>query len=296
MSANDQNPHRSVWTHMMTVPFTQGFIEAGGIRTRYVQAGPKDAPAVVMLHGTAGSWEAFCANLPSHSEHFNCYAIDMIGCGFSSRPDIDYEIPNYVGHVAAFMEAVGVKKASLMGCSLGAWVCAQFALDHPDKTDKIVLLSAAGLFANASNMSRIRNVRSKAVEDTSWANIKPIFDHLLYKPESRIDDIIAVRQAVYRQPGMVRTMEHILCLQDPEIRPRNLIVEEDWKRITAPALVIGSLGDKDEYLETARRVGKLMPNAKYVDMADVGHWPQFEDPSTFNPLSIDFLLGGKDAR
>src|SRR5690606_32645761 len=105
------------------------------------------------------------------------------------------------------MDAVSVPRASLMGASLGAWVAAQFALSHPDRTDKLVLLSAAGLFANASNMTRIRNVRSQSVNDPSWKNIKPIFDHLLHKEEARIPDIIAVRQAVYRQPGMSRTME-----------------------------------------------------------------------------------------
>ena len=74
----------------------------------------------------------------------------------------------------------------------------------------------------------------------------PIFDHLLYRSETRIPDIIAVRQAVYRQSGMQQTMGHILCLQDPEIRPRNLISEDEWRGIAAPALVIGSLADKDE--------------------------------------------------
>lgn len=281
---------------MMRVPFRQAYIDAGGVRTRYVQAGREGAPALVMLHGTAGSWEGFSANLASHAEHFNCLAFDMVGSGFSDRPDIDYEIATYVTHVSDFMAAVGVAKASLMGVSLGAWVAARFALSHPEKLDKLVLLSAAGLFANASNMARIRAVRSKAVEDTSWENIKPIFDHLLYKPESRIPDIIAVRQAVYRQPEMARTMRHILCLQDPDIRPRNLLSEDEWKRITAPALVVGSLGDKDEYLETAIRVSKLMPNAVYSEMPEVGHWPQFEDPETFNPLSIEFLLGKRAAR
>lgn len=287
--------HRSVWTHMMTVPFKQAFVDVAGIRTRYVQAGPEDAPALLMLHGTAGSWEGFCANLASHSEHFNCLAIDMVGCGFSTRPDYDYEVPVYVEHARNFLRAVGVQRASLMGASLGAWVVARFALTYPDATDKLVLLSAAGLFANASNMTRIRNVRSKAVEDPSWGNIKPIFDHLLYKKETRIPDIIAVRQAVYRQPGMQQTMGHILCLQDPDIRPRNLISEDEWRQISAPALVIGSLADKDEYLETAKRVSKLMPNAQYVAMHDVGHWPQFEDPETFNPISIAFLKGTSHA-
>lgn len=283
--------HRSVWTHMMTTPFTQGFVDVAGVRTRYVQAGPKDAPALLMMHGTAGSWEGFCANIGAHAQHFNCVAYDMVGCGFSDHPDYDYEVPVFVEHARNLMRALGIPKASVMGASLGAWVAARFALTHPDATDKLVLLSAAGLFANASNMSRIRNVRSKAVEDPSWGNIKPIFDHLLYKEESRIPDIIAVRQAVYRQSDMMRTMQHILCLQDPDIRPRNLITEDEWRTIQAPALVVGSLADKDEYLETAKRVSKLMPNARYVEMHDVGHWPQFEDPETFNPLSIAFLQG-----
>lgn len=281
--------HRSIWTHMMRTPFRQDWVEAGGINTRYVQAGKPDAPALIMLHGTAGSWEGFCANIPAHAEHFNCYAIDMIGSGFSSRPDIDYEIPNYVDHVRAFMDAVGIERASFMGTSLGAWVVARFALQYPARTDKIELLSAAGLFANASNMTRIRNVRSAAVSDPSWSNIKPIFDHLLQKEGSRIPDIIAVRQAVYRQPDMLKTMQHILCLQDPDIRPRNLISEDEWRSIQAPALITGSLADKDEYLETAQRVAKLIPNATYLPMEGVGHWPQFEDPDTFNAASIAFL-------
>src|SRR5690606_25052198 len=281
--------HRSIRTHMIRTQSRQEWVGAGGVNTRYVQAGRPDAPVLIMLHGTAGSWEGFCANIPAHAEHFNCYAIDMIGCGFSSRPDIDYEIPNYVDHVLAFMDTVGVERASLIGTSLGAWVVARFALQHPERTDKIELLSAAGLFANASNMPRIRNVRSAAVTDPSWGNIKPIFDHLLQKEEARIPDIIAVRQAVYRQPDMLTTMQHILCLQDPDIRPRDLISEDEGRSIRAPALITGSLADKDEYLETAQRVSELIPNARYLPREGVGHWPQFEDPDTFNAASIAFL-------
>ena len=281
--------HRSIWTHMMKLPFRQDWIMAGGINTRYAQAGSADKPALLMLHGTAGSWEGFSANLAAHAPHFNCFAIDMIGSGFSDKPDRDYEIADYVRHAKDFLDAVGVKRSSIMGCSLGAWVAARFALTHPGATDKLILLSAAGVFANASNMNRIRNARSKAVSEPSWENIKPIFDHLLQKPEARIPDIIAVRQAVYREPGMARAMEHILCLQDPDIRPRNLISEAEWKKISAPTLAIGSLADKDEYLETARLVSKLIPNARYVEMDGVGHWPQFEDPDVFNKISVEFL-------
>ena len=282
-------PHRSIWTSLLTVPFEQGWVDAGGISTRYARAGSPHAPAVILLHGTAGSWEGFAANLGPLSRHFQCHAIDMVGCGFSDKPDRDYQIADYVQHVHDFMDAMGLEQASLIGCSLGSWVAARHAITYPDRTDKLVLLSAAGLFANASNMDRIRSRRTAAVENPIWDNIKPIFDHLIHEEHNRIDDIIAVRQRVYQLPDMVRTMQHVLCLQDPEIRQRNLLSEDDWRSIAAPTLVVGSLADKDEYLETARRVSRLIPNARYEEMERVGHWPHFEDPERFNPLCIDFL-------
>lgn len=291
MTTTNEVPYRSIWGHLRDLAFTQGYVNAGGIRTRYVRAGDPAAPKVLMLHGTAGTWENFSANVAAHAEHFDCIAIDMVGSGYSDKPDHDYEIRHYVAHAAAVLDALGVARASIMGCSLGAWVAAAFALAHPQRVERLVLLSCAGLFANASNMNRIKSVRTRSVEDPSWANVKPIFDHLLAREDARIPDIIALRQATYRQPGMVKAMQHILCLQEDGIRRRNLIAEDDWKRIAAPTLAIGSLADKDEYLETAQRVAQLIPNARYVPMAGVGHWPQFEDHATFNPLSIRFLLG-----
>lgn len=72
-----------------------------------------------MLHGTSGTWETFCANIPVLSQHFNCYAIDMIGSGFTGKPDVDYEIPVYVAHLDDFMRTVGLTHASFIGVSRG---------------------------------------------------------------------------------------------------------------------------------------------------------------------------------
>lgn len=289
MTSQDGIAHRSVWTHMIRTPFRQDYIDAGGVRTRYVQAGPADAPALIMLHGTAGTWECFCANIPAHAEHFNCYAIDMVGSGFSGKPDVDYEIPVYVEHVRNFMKAVGLRKASFIGVSLGAWIASKLAIDHPEMVDKLVLLAASGLLANKSTMGDIRARRGKAVEDPNWENIKAIFTSLILDERNRIDDIVAVRQTSYQQPEMKRAMEHVLCLQDPDIRPRNLIPEEDWTKITAPALVIAAPDDKDVFYQTALQVSKLMPNAQMIEKKGVAHWVQFEEPEFFNRVSIEFL-------
>lgn len=289
MTTQDGSTYRSVWAHMMQTPFRQDYVDVGGVRTRYMQAGPTNAPGVVMLHGTAGTWEGFCANIPAHAEHFNCYAIDMVGSGFSSKPDFDYEIPVYVAHVRGFMKAVGLKKASFIGVSLGAWVAAKLAVDHPELVDKLTLLAASGLIMNKDTMGGIRSRRTKAVDDPSWENIKAIFSSLILDERNRIPDLIAVRQATYRQPEMKRAMDHVLCLQDPAVRPRNLIPEEDWKKIKAPTLVVAAPDDKEDFYQTALRVSKLIPNARMVEKKGVAHWAQFEEPAFFNQVSIDFL-------
>lgn len=285
-------PYRSVWSDLRELSFRQGWIDAGGIRTRFAQAGDPSAPALIMLHGTGGSWEAFCGNLAAHAKSFNCYAIDMVGSGFSDKPAYDYEISAYVDHTLKFMKAIGVDRASFIGVSLGAWVATRLAVDHPDAVSKMTLCAASGMIANKATMQRIQSQRFKAVDDPSWENISSIFDNLIHDPENKIDDLIAVRQAVYKLPGARDAMARILVLQDPEIRERNLIPEEQWRAIKAPTLLIGSVDDPNIFLDTARKVATLIPNATYVEMRNVGHWPQFEDPETFNALNLRFLLGG----
>jgi len=287
---NADPPYRSIWTELRQVSFRQGWLEAGGLATRYAEAGRADAPAVVLLHGTGGHWETFAANLGPLSEHFHCVAFDLVGNGFSAKPDLDYEIPVYVDHLLAVMDTLGLARASLIGVSLGSWVAARAALDHPGRVDKLVFLSTAGLIATADNMARIRAERTKAVADPSWAAIKAMFDHLIAEEHNRIPDLVALRQAIYSLPGMKDAMVHTLVLQDPETRDRNLLSEQQWRTIACPALVVASGRDHNEYENTSRRVAALMPQAQLLEMPHVKHWPHFEDPELFNAAALRFLL------
>jgi pimeloyl-ACP methyl ester carboxylesterase len=288
--------YRSIWTELREVAFTQDRLEAGGVMTRYVEAGPADAPAVVMLHGTGGHWETFAANIGPLSRHFRCVAFDMVGSGFSGKPDRDYEIPVYVEHVTAVMDALGIGRAHLLGTSLGSWVAARFALTHPDRTGRLVLMSPAGLMATAGNMARIRAERTRAVQNADWDSIKAIFVNLIAEEANRVPDMIALRQAIYRLPETREVLDHVLILQDPEARERNLVTEEEWAAIQAPALVIASGKDHNEYQSTARRVAGMIPDAEVLEMPHVRHWPHFEDPGTFNAAALRFLTQERPAR
>ena len=283
--------YRSLWTLLREVEFCQRRIDVGGVSTRVAEAGNPASPALILLHGTGGHWEAYAANLGPLSQHFHCIAIDMVGNGFTDKPDYDYEIGVYVAHVTGVLDALGVPVASFIGMSLGSWVAARFALDHPERTGKLILQSPAGLIATAENMARIRAERTRAVEDPSWNSIKAMFDHLIADEANRIPDLIALRQAIYRLPETRQAIDHVLILQDPDARERNLLAPEQWSSIKAPTLVVASGKDHGEYQSTARQVARLIPNAEVLEMPTVRHWPAFEDPAAFNAAALRFLRG-----
>lgn len=81
----------SIWTDLAGVDHAVRFVNAGGVRTRALQAGTGEA--VVFLHGTSGHLEAFVRNIPAHAERYACHAIDMLGHGYTDGVDEPYRIP-----------------------------------------------------------------------------------------------------------------------------------------------------------------------------------------------------------
>ncbi len=84
--------HESVWSDLQGVPFSQGYLDAGGVRTRYLHAGDTSKPALVLLHGSGGHAEAYVRNLEAHAEHFSTWSIDMLGHGYTDKPGHPLEV------------------------------------------------------------------------------------------------------------------------------------------------------------------------------------------------------------
>jgi hypothetical protein len=82
---------------------------AGGLKTRFVQAGDPSNPPLILMHGTAGSLENFAADLAAPARHANCIAFDMIGSGMT---DFDYETDHYVKHAIDFLNVMDPNQTS----------------------------------------------------------------------------------------------------------------------------------------------------------------------------------------
>ena len=281
----------SFWIDLRAGAFAQGYLTAGGYRTRYLHAGQHGQPPLILLHGTGGHAECYSRNLLAHGEHFDTYAIDLIGHGYSDKPSFPYEIDVYVEHVRAVIDTLGFNQIRLSGESLGGWVAARFALKYPERVTQIVLNTTGGATMNLEVMQRIKTLTMAAVVTPTWDTVKARLEWLMADPATVTDDLIACRQAIYQAPGMLEAMPHILCLQEPEIRVRNNLTDDEWRAIKAPTLVLWTDKDPTAAVEVGERITSLIPNSEFALMIGCGHWPQFEDPETFNTLHLRFLKG-----
>jgi 2-hydroxy-6-oxonona-2,4-dienedioate hydrolase len=87
-------------------------------------------------------------------------------------------------------------------------------------------------------------------------------------------------------------MRHILCLQDPEIRRRNLIADEELAAVTAPALVIWTSNDPSGPAKAGLDMAGLMWDGEFRLIKNAGHWPQWEQREDFDEVVLDFLGRG----
>jgi 2-hydroxy-6-oxonona-2,4-dienedioate hydrolase len=281
----------SVWSDLTGVTFQQGFLDAGGIKTRYISSGTPDKPLLLLLHGVGGHAEAYSRNFGPHGDHFWTVAIDMLGHGWTDKPAINYELPDYAAHILNVLKALGRESAHISGESLGGWVATWMAVHHPHVVNRLVLNTAGGWTAHPEVMARIKKLSNEAASDPTWARIRARLEFLMCDKATVSDDLIETRRAIYAQPGFGETMARIMCLQDMDIRRPNMITEAQYRGIDKPTLVVWTSHDPTATPAEGKEIADMIPGAKYVVMNQCGHWPQFEDATLFNKLHIDFLLG-----
>jgi 2-hydroxy-6-oxonona-2,4-dienedioate hydrolase len=279
----------TIWTDLIETPHALQYVDAAGVRTRALTAGEGDA--VVFLHGTSGHLEAFVRNLPAHSQHFACHAIDMLGHGYTDGDGEPYRIPRYVDHVLAYLDAVGVERAHFVGESLGGWVAGRLAADHPDRVGKLTLVAPGGTVANPPVMERIRTSTRKAVENDDSAFTRARLELLMHDPAKDVsDELVQVRHTIYHRPSFVAGLDNLLCLQEMDNRVPDLLSEEQMGRITAPTLVVWGAQNPFGDVPEAGRIRDSIAGARLEVFGECGHWPQHEHSTRFDELNIGFLL------
>lgn len=280
---------KSIWQHLFKTPHRLGWIDVDGVQTRYLEAGSASAPVVIVLHGTAGSLENFCANYADYAQHFRVIGIDMLGCGLTDKPDHDYLIKDYAGHVCGFMDAMSIDRAMLVGVSLGSWVAAALALAHPERIEKLVMIAPAGIITDPEEERRVaegvRKRRSTAAADPTWETVSAAMKNLVINPADLADDLIAIRLDIYRDPRMKTAMPHLLAFTVGG----QALTEAQWRTLSLPIMVIAAVDAPNMFLGNAYAIAKAAPNVQLIEIKGCDHWAQYEQPEIFNRASIEFL-------
>ena len=285
----------SIWNHLQGVEFKQTFYDAGGVRTRAIEAGA--GPVLVLLHGTGGHAEAYLKNIEAHAKHFHVYAIDMVGHGYTVAPDISYDMQCYVDFMKDFLDAIGVEQAHISGESLGATVASWFALQHPERVGKIVMNTGMMLPTDAAGAAELQDLLERSRKGTGSPDREAVRQRmrwLMHSDEDVTDEIVETRFRIYQQPGRAAVIRKIAeqsigALLDPA-EQRKWYKPELLEQLSCPVLVLWTRHNPGQLVPLAEQGAALIPDSELVILENSAHWPQWEEPEAFNKAHLDYLL------
>ena len=116
---------------------------ATGPRLHYAAQGPPDGVPILFLHGWPDSWFSFSRVLPLLPAQLRLLVPDQCGFGDSDRPNRTYAIDDYAADAIAFLDALSIDRAVVVGHSFGSFVTRRVALTHPERVAKMVLIGTA---------------------------------------------------------------------------------------------------------------------------------------------------------
>lgn len=131
-----------------------------GVRLHYAEQGDPNGPAILMLHGFSDSWFSYSRVLSSMDRKYHIYILDQRGHGNSDRPQTGYTPRHFAEDSLAFMEAKGIKAATVVGHSMGSFVAQHLATLAPSRVTKLVLIGSASTPKNGAVLGLREEIQS----------------------------------------------------------------------------------------------------------------------------------------
>jgi pimeloyl-ACP methyl ester carboxylesterase len=270
-----------------------------GVRTRTLEAGSKDNKNVLfLLHGTGGHVEAYTHNMHPLGKDFRVIAVDMIGHGYTDKPDIEYVIPQYTQHLRDLMDVLGVGKASFLGESLGGWVAQYLGWETPERVNKIINCTGGvfrwpeGESEKEAAQRRYMVERSQALKEMTLENVTKRMQLLFHDPDDATPELIETRFRIYSRPEMaavVVKLHHMLPYASPD-RAKYSLTPELLQSMKVPVFYLWGEFNPGSSPESALRAAEMTPGSDVYIMKNVAHWPQWESSEEFNRQVRDYML------
>lgn len=220
-----------------------------------IAAGKKDAPVLVLLHGSAMNSIMWIKDMEKYSQHYRVYAVDLQGePGKSDHRQLPFEGSDFDNWLHDVFVGLSIKKASIVGISLGAWLALKFAVANPQMVEKLVLLCPAGVGAQKTSFAFVALFHALLGEK----GIERLYRKV--NGGNPIPQVMMDYQKLIGQNFNYRR-EQIPLFSDAELT-----------QLTMPSMLF--VGRKDvmfHSLKTAQRYRNLVPNAKVTVLQEAGH-------------------------
>jgi 2-hydroxy-6-oxonona-2,4-dienedioate hydrolase len=194
-----------------------------------------------------------------------------------------------------YLDAQKIERAHFIGESLGGWISAWLGIHHPTRVRSLQLVAAGGTKADPAVMARIKESTRKAVQTDDVELTRKRLHLLMHDPVNVSDELVEIRHRIYHQPDFVANIDNLLCMQEMDIRQRNLLRPEDLAKIKAPTLIVWGHENPFGGVPEATAMHQNIKGSKLELFEACGHWPQHEHAARYNKLSLEFLAANKSA-
>ncbi len=267
-------------------------IQINGHTIFYVVRG--EGEPLLLIHGYgAGIW-VWEKQMEALSPFYRVYAFDLIGHGFSDRPKIPYTPETYIHFLRDFMDGVGVKKASLIGNSMGGGVAWAMAILFPERVNRLVLI-------NCVPPDVLHQVRNESFRTLVAIKDIPILPYLVIAVRSKqsirqvllecVSDIKRITPEVLKRQYQLSKFKGTTWVLYSTFKHSEeaLKLKDHLSFIHQPTLLIW--GERD--LIFPLQVGEVLHHAilgsKFLIIENSGHIPMWETPEAVNRAILDFL-------
>lgn len=253
---------------------------ANGLRFAYVEQGERDGPVALMLHGYSDSHRSFDLLRPHLPESWRVIAMTQRGHGKSDKAQDGYSVESMAADVRAFLDALGVERAVLVGHSMGAAVALQAAADIPGRVCGVVLI---GGFANYRGNASVVELMEEVAKFGD--RLDPEF--VLAFQESTLADMIPQSFLDLVVSESLRCPTHVWrAALDGQLNASPLAAA---RRCIAPVALIR--GEWDAFVPHADQLAlrDALGSARLFTMRTTGHAPLWERPEETANLIRGFV-------
>jgi pimeloyl-ACP methyl ester carboxylesterase len=269
---------------------------AAGTTVHYAEMGPspdeQDPLALVFVHGLGGCWQNWLENIPHFARRHRVLALDLPGFGSSPVPDWEISIPHYGRLLHDFCDAVGVRDCAVIGNSMGGFVAAEAAISQPDRFEKFVLVSAAG----------VSSARLRRGPTAVMARMLGAATPLLFTTQTRVFRRRRARAVFFRgifdKPAALRPELVWEFFQGGE-RAESFVealsslagydILDRLEEVEVPTLIVWGRQDHVVPPADANEYARRIAGARLEVFDRCGHVPMAERPVRFNRLLEEFL-------